>query len=126
LLGSDEHEVDGPPADRVVRRALAVRNRAPAPRRERYLIPAEEVRRVERVTRAGRDRVVGFFHSHPDRAARPSRLDAQEAWPRFTYLILSVVRGRAEAARAFELDAEGRTLRPVAHRVEPHARFGAV
>ncbi|HET9783856.1 MAG TPA: M67 family metallopeptidase [Terriglobales bacterium] len=64
--------------------------------------------------RAARERglsVVGFYHSHPDHPARPSRTDLERAaWPGYSYLIISVAGGKAapDQANAFEL-AEDRS-----------------
>jgi hypothetical protein len=52
--------------------------------------------------------VIGFFHSHPDHPSRPSSFDLKHAWPYYSYLIVSVVRGEAVEARSFRL-AEDRS-----------------
>ncbi|HEY1197359.1 MAG TPA: M67 family metallopeptidase [Thermoplasmata archaeon] len=89
------------------------RNDFEGPRRRRFLIPAEELREVERrIERSGRA-VVGFYHSHPDQPARPSRLDQDNAWPGYSYVVLAVTSTGVPAARAFELDPDSLTFREV-------------
>lgn len=41
-------------------------------------------------TRKGDAVILGFYHSHPGGAARPSERDRDEAWEDVTYLIVAV------------------------------------
>jgi proteasome lid subunit RPN8/RPN11 len=69
----------------------------------RYLIPPEELLQGElRAEKRGLE-VIGYFHSHPDHPARPSEIDRQQAWPWYSYLILSVQKGRAVNERSWQL-----------------------
>jgi proteasome lid subunit RPN8/RPN11 len=75
-----------------VRRAPNAREDSP---QNRYLIPPEAFRQVDREARqAGLD-ILGFYHSHPDVPARPSQFDRDNAWPWYSYLIVSVRAGAA-------------------------------
>ena len=47
--------------------------------------------------------VLGIYHSHPDVAARPSQFDLDHAWPDFSYLIVSVVKGKAVESNSWRL-----------------------
>ena len=47
--------------------------------------------------------VLGFYHSHPNAEARPSRFDLDHAWPFYSYLIVSVSQGRAGAMTCWRL-----------------------
>jgi proteasome lid subunit RPN8/RPN11 len=72
-------------------------------KRNRFLIAPEELMRGEKHARlAGRD-VVGFYHSHPDHPAVPSQFDLDHAWPVYSYVIVSVMAGRAENLLSWEL-----------------------
>ena len=72
-------------------------------KRNRFLIAPEELMRGEKHARQrGRD-VVGFYHSHPDHPAVPSQFDLDHAWPVYSYIIVSVVSGRAEELFSWEL-----------------------
>jgi proteasome lid subunit RPN8/RPN11 len=59
-------------------------------RHNRYLIPPDEIMRLEREARQRGLEVIGFFHSHPDHEARPSGYDLEHAWPWYSYIIVSV------------------------------------
>lgn len=61
--------------------------------RNRFLIDPREQMRVEKDARARGLDVVGYYHSHPDHPARPSNYDREHAWPWYSYIILSVVKG---------------------------------
>jgi proteasome lid subunit RPN8/RPN11 len=87
---------------RVVEIVPAVNRRADSPR-NRYLISPDQYREVERDAGARGLVVLGFFHSHPDAPARPSEYDREHAWPWYSYLIVSVVRGRATEATCWRL-----------------------
>lgn len=100
LLG---RAVDG---RRRVARAVPIYNGRDDERRRRYLIGPEDVLVVEDAAeRAGLD-VLGFYHSHPDHPAVPSRFDREHAWPWYTYIIVPVERGAPGAPRAWQLSAD--------------------
>ena len=61
--------------------------------RNRFLIDPREQIRVEKEARTRGLEVVGFYHSHPDHPARPSKYDREHAWPWYSYIILSVAQG---------------------------------
>ena len=72
-------------------------------RHNRYLIPPEEILQGElEAEERGLD-VIGYFHSHPDHPARPSEFDRDHAWPWYSYLIISVIDGKAGDSRAWQL-----------------------
>ena len=48
--------------------------------------------------------VLGFYHSHPDHPAIPSTYDLEHAWPFYSYLIVSVEKGKAQAITSWELE----------------------
>lgn len=47
--------------------------------------------------------LIGFFHSHPDHPARPSEFDREHALPWWSYVIVSVQRGKAAEVLSWEL-----------------------
>lgn len=63
--------------------------------RNRYLIPPEEIVAGDRYAREHGLEILGFYHSHPDVAAHPSEFDREHAWPWYSYVIVSVIRGTA-------------------------------
>lgn len=94
----------------VVRRVVRLPNRAPDPRRG-YLIPADSVRRVEAAAARAGLLVIGFFHSHPDGSALPSRRDLADAWPGYLYMIVPAV--PCARPTAWRLGPDRARFRPV-------------
>ena len=100
---------DGRPSERrTVRSVREAANAKTEERTHRFVIPAPEVRAVERDLEGAGETIVGYYHSHPDHPADPSEFDRDHAWPGLAYLVLAVDRGRARELRAFELDPEAR------------------
>ena len=64
-------------------------------KRNRFLITPEELMRGERYARSRELEVVGFYHSHPDSPAVPSKYDLEHAWPTYSYIIVSTSAERA-------------------------------
>jgi len=86
--------------------------REPEARHHRFLIAPADLVREERRARAGGRDVVGFYHSHPDHPAVPSRHDLEQAWPVYSYVVVSVRGGRADQALAWRLSADGSRFDP--------------
>ena len=99
LLGA---EVDGVKRVSEVRRATNTRDDSPE---NRFLIDPEETLKVERETRQRGLDIVGYYHSHPDAPARPSRTDRDHAWPWVSYLIVSVREGTAHELTSWVVDS---------------------
>ena len=77
--------------------------------RNRYLIDPLAYIKIERDADKRGLQVLGIYHSHPDVAARPSQFDLDHAWPNFSYLIVSVVKGKAVESNSWLL-REDRSL----------------
>ena len=76
-------------------------------RSHRMLISPRDYMRAERLFSARGLGVVGDYHSHPDHPAVPSQFDLEHApWPTMSYIVVSVVEGRAADLRSWEMDAE--------------------
>lgn len=71
--------------------------------RRRFLISADDYRDLERAARAASLEIVGFYHSHPDHAARPSDFDREHALPWYSYVIIAVERGRSADVASWRL-----------------------
>ena len=56
----------------------------------RYVLSPDDLRKQDLKLRERGLDVLGFFHSHPDAAARPSAFDLAHAWVWYSYLIVSV------------------------------------
>ncbi len=74
-------------------------------KRNRFLIQPEELLRGERYAGEKDLDVLGFYHSHPDDLAVPSQYDLEHAWPTYSYIVVSVRKGRGEDLRSWEMVA---------------------
>jgi proteasome lid subunit RPN8/RPN11 len=94
-------------ADGETKRVADVRrvdnSREDAARHNRYLIGPEDFLAAEKLARSRGLEIVGVYHSHPDVEAKPSVYDTEHAWPWFTYIIVSVKKGRADHVKAWSL-----------------------
>ena len=75
--------------------------------RNRYLIDPIDLLRVVKEARTRGLAVVGYYHSHPDQPARPSRYDRELAWPGYAYLILAVEHGAPGEMTCWVLPGDG-------------------
>jgi proteasome lid subunit RPN8/RPN11 len=94
----------------TVTRALRCPNAAPPEvRTHRFSIDPRVVINVRRSLRGGSESIVGFFHSHPDAAAAPSKTDLEHIrlWPEVVWLIVPVYLGSPAEPRGWWLDEEG-------------------
>jgi proteasome lid subunit RPN8/RPN11 len=92
--------VDG---TKIIEEVKAVENARLDSPRNRYLIPPDEVVRGDRYARERGLDILGFYHSHPNVAARPSEFDREHAWPWYSYVIVSVQEGAAAELHSWVL-----------------------
>ena len=105
LLGRDDDQ------DRTLVEALPAGNAfESAQRTHRFTIAPEQILSVEREADRRGLSVVGIYHSHPDSPARPSAYDREQAWPFYSYWIVSVQNGAAVDATSWQLDETTRTF----------------
>jgi proteasome lid subunit RPN8/RPN11 len=92
---------------KVVAETYPISNaREEAAKRNRFLIRPEELLRGEQHAAAKKLDVVGFYHSHPDHPAVPSQYDLEHAWPAYSYIVVAVRQGEAEALRSWEMETD--------------------
>ena len=89
-----------------VRDAVPAPNRAPDPGRGFRLAPEDGLRALEVARRRGLE-VVGFYHSHPGGAPRPSSVDARRAIPGSLHAIIPAPGGRAGEPRLWRAERTG-------------------
>ena len=106
LLG---HDLGG---ERRVARAIASANSYADSRTRHYLISPEQFLAAEREARESGLEVVGFYHSHPDHPARPSAFDLEQAWPYYSYVIVSVAGRRAVDTTSWRLSDDRSRFEP--------------
>ncbi len=84
---------------------------------------APEVRfRLMRQLAGSDERIVGHYHSHPGRPARPSERDIEMAFePELVWLIVGVEGGRAGEIAAWRLDRESLAVQTVELVINPAA-----
>ena len=103
-------EADG---RKVVIEILPLQNASPeGARHDRTLITPRDVMRGETYARTRGLDVIGNYHSHPDWPAEPSQFDLDHAWPTWTYIIVSVPKGRATDLFSWEMEPDRSRFNP--------------
>ena len=72
--------------------------------RNRFAVTADDVRDAEKAASQHGLEVIGWYHSHPDHPARPSDFDREHAWPWYSYVIVSVMAGKAADMTSWRLN----------------------
>ena len=98
MIGRTEND------DKLVEGLRPIKNVHEEGHERRYSISPEDMFRVEREARQLGLSVIGFYHSHPDHPARPSEYDRVHAWPWYSFIIVSVMSGRAVKTTSWVLD----------------------
>jgi proteasome lid subunit RPN8/RPN11 len=92
---------------KVLDETYAISNaREEAAKRNRFLIRPAELLRGEQYAATKSLDVIGFYHSHPDHPAIPSQYDLDHAWPTYSYIVVAVRKGQAEALRSWEMETD--------------------
>jgi proteasome lid subunit RPN8/RPN11 len=86
------------------RRTAAIHNsREDSEQYHRFLITPEDMLHAEQEARAAKLEVIGFYPSHPDHPSAPSGYAKAHALPFYSYLIVSVDKGKAQILTSWEL-----------------------
>jgi len=89
---------------KVVKQARAINNSQTGEEQyHRFLITPEDMMGAETAARKLGLDVVGFYHSHPDDRAAPSKFDKDHALPFYSYIIVSVLKGEDKDLKSWEL-----------------------
>jgi len=89
---------------KTVKRTLTIDNaREEGEQYNRFLITPEDMMKAEQSARAMKLDVVGFYHSHPDHPSAPSGYDKDHALPFYSYIIVSVDKGKSQILTSWEL-----------------------
>ena len=70
----------------------------------RYDMDPKDYMKGEALARQKGLDVLGVFHSHPDHPDQASETDRQAAWPGFSYVIMSIQRGKFASMKSWVLD----------------------
>jgi len=84
----------------TVTRAIPLRNSEPRAG-DGYRIELNELQKLHPGGDSQQEQLMGFYHSHPDRSARPSERDLRIGVPGLLYVTISVRSGRAGARIAW-------------------------
>lgn len=85
-------------------------NIATEDRKKNYQIDWQTLVDTVRATRLGSDRIIGFYHSHPDGSTQPSRIDRDRAWLDHTYIIISTQSGDKHTITSWRIHHEQGTF----------------
>ena len=89
---------------KIVKRAQTINNaREDGEQYHRFLITPEDMMKAEQAARSMKLDVIGFYHSHPDHPSAPSGYDKDHALPFYSYVIVSVDKGKAQVLTSWEL-----------------------
>jgi proteasome lid subunit RPN8/RPN11 len=80
---------------------------------DRYLLSAEDLNSAEGIAFLSAQSVLGFYHSHPDGKAWPSKKDLEDALPGYVYAILASVEKRVQEIAFFKFDENTGLLAPI-------------
>ena len=73
-------------------------------RKRRYTIAPQDMLQLQKSSREKNLNIIGIFHSHPDYPAIPSEFDRNCAWQEYSYIIVSVQKGKAGDINSWVLD----------------------
>ena len=99
---------------KTVTAALPLDNVWPGDQRRRYELRPEDLLRVTATARTRGLKLIGIYHSHPDCDAYFSDTDLVNSCPWYSFVVLSVKRGKVDRAAAFLPDREQRRAVPEA------------
>lgn len=92
---------------RHVVRVVPRPNVHPGDRLRAYTIDPAELLAQQKASRAEGLEIVGYYHSHPDSEAVPSRSDRETAWPHVSYLIVGLDGARVRQIRSWAIESSG-------------------
>jgi proteasome lid subunit RPN8/RPN11 len=72
--------------------------------KDRYAIAPQTMLQLQREARNRNLSIIGIFHSHPNHPAFPSQSDRLYAWPLYSYIIVSIINGKASELLSWSLN----------------------
>ncbi|MCB0397861.1 MAG: M67 family metallopeptidase, partial [Flavobacteriales bacterium] len=89
---------------RTVTEARLVDNSKEGDQRRRFEISGKDYMDAEKYALEKGMTLLGVYHSHPQHPAIPSEHDRKQALPWFSYTIVSVMDGKVDHTRSWQLD----------------------
>jgi proteasome lid subunit RPN8/RPN11 len=102
LFGKEADDV------RIVSLAKEVINTKEENKERRFEISSVDYMKAERFADENSLTLLGVYHSHPDHPAVPSEHDLKQALPFFSYIIVSVRKGKLENILSWRLNEKGK------------------
>jgi proteasome lid subunit RPN8/RPN11 len=90
--------------NRRVEKIQVVNNSKEGDKRRRFEIAPRDYLKAEQYADEQGLQLLGVYHSHPNHPAMPSEHDRVAAQPYFSYVIISIMEGRADAVRSWRLN----------------------
>ena len=81
--------------DKKVVETMRMKNSFSGPKHDRYNIDPLELYKADRTVAQRGFYIAGIYHSHPDYPALLSKYDLEHSFPWYSYLIISVPKGKA-------------------------------
>ena len=100
MLGS----IDGD--QKLVRVSLPLDNAAEGSQRAYYELRPEDLLRADREASDRKMELIGIYHSHPDCDAYFSQTDLKNSCPWYSFVVLSIQKGRFDHANSWLPNAE--------------------
>lgn len=91
-----------------VTESIRMKNAYDGPKHDRYNIDPLELFRADRTSAQKGLTIAGIYHSHPDYPATLSKFDTDHSFPWYSYLVVSVPKGKAGDTRVW-IPKEDRT-----------------
>src|SRR5579871_5537451 len=92
--------------DKVVRVAMRLENAYDGAQAARYELRPEDLLKADREARSRKMDLVGIYHSHPDCGAYFSETDLKNSCPWYSFVVLSIQKGRFDHANSWLPNAE--------------------
>jgi proteasome lid subunit RPN8/RPN11 len=93
---------------RIIKKAIPVINSKEGDQKRRFSISTFDYMKAERYALDNNIQLLGIYHSHPDHPAIASEHDLKVAMPYFSYVIVSVLKGKADKIMSWKLKEEER------------------
>lgn len=72
--------------------------------KDKFNMDSKEFKKIDEELKSRGLAVIGIYHSHPDAPATPSETDREAAWPVYSYVIFSVMKGKGVTCKSWELN----------------------
>jgi len=87
--------------DKRIIESMRVANAYPGPKHDRYDIDPLELFKADRAISHRGFSIAGVYHSHPDYPATLSKFDLEHSFPWYSYIVISVPKGKAGDTRSW-------------------------